>query len=150
MMLFVLKVLILGVMLAIINMIFDYARIMTVVNDFYGMYKTIKQAMMFVIMIPRKTMTLYFLYLFTIIVFMIIYLVVESFINITNWFTILFFLLWTQIFMISRIWIRMSFFAGQYSFYHYSNTAMPGMTKAMLDKAVDDYEKREIKEKSNN
>jgi hypothetical protein len=36
----------------------------------------------------------------------------------------------------------MSFFAGQYSFYHFSNTAMPGMTKNMLDAAVDNYEKR--------
>jgi hypothetical protein len=146
MMLFVLKVLILGVMLAIINMIFDYARIMTVVNDFYGMYKTIKQAMMFVIMIPRKTMTLYFLYLFTLIVLMIIYLFVESFINVTNWLTILLFFLWTQIFIISRLWIRISFFAGQYHFYRFSNTAMPGMTKEILDKAVDDYDKRAAEE----
>ena len=129
-------------MLAIINMLFDYARIMTIVNDFHGMYQTIKQALMFVMMSVRKTMSLYLTYLFTLIVFLLIYLFIESFISVTGWLTILIYFLWSQIFMISRIWLRMSFFAGQYSFYHYSNTAMPGMTKAMLDDAVEEYEKR--------
>ncbi len=141
--LFILKILLMGIMLAIINMLFDYARIITIVNDFHGMYKMIKQALMFVMMSARKTMALYFLYVFTLIIFLLIYLLVESFISVTGGLTILIFFLWTQIFMISRIWIRMSFFAGQYSFYHFSNTAMPGMTKEMLDKAVEDYEKRE-------
>jgi hypothetical protein len=123
-------------------MLFDYAKIMTVANDFYGMFKTVKQAIMFVMMNPRKTIGLYFSYLFTAIFLMIIYLFIESFISVTGWLTILIFFLWTQIFMITRIWIRMSFFAGQYSFYRFSNTAMPGMTKEVLDKAVEDYEKR--------
>jgi len=141
--LFILKILIMGIMLALINMLFDYARIMTIVNDYHAMYKTIKQVLMFVMMSARKTLALYFLYVFTLIVFLLIYLVVENLISVTGWLTILIFFLWTQIFMLSRVWIRMSFYAGQYSFYHYSNTAMPGMTKAMLDKAVVDYEKRE-------
>jgi hypothetical protein len=140
--LFILKILITGIMLAIINMLFDYARIMTIVNDFYGMYKTIKQALMFVMMSVRQTVSLYFLYVITLIVILLIYLFVESFISVTGWLTILIFFLWTQLFVISRMWIRMSFFAGQYSFYHHSNTAMPGMTKEMMDKAVEDYEKR--------
>lgn len=140
--LFVFKILFLGILLAIINMLFDYAKIMTVVNDFYGMFKTVKQTIMFVMMSPRKTIGLYFSYLFTAIFLIIIYLFVESFISVTGWLTILIFFLWTQIFMITRIWIRMSFFAGQYSFYRFSNTAMPGMTRDMLDAAVDNYEKR--------
>jgi len=138
----VLRVLFLGTLLAFINMLFDYAKIMTVVNDFQGMFATVKQSIMFVMMSPRKTIGLYFSYLMTSVLFMTIYMFVESFISVTGWLTILIFFLWTQIFMISRIWIRMSFFAGQYSFYHYSNTAMPGMTKDMLDSAVEDYEKR--------
>jgi hypothetical protein len=123
--LFILKVVMLFIMLAMVNMLFDYARIMTVVNDFHGMYATLKQALMFVMMSPRKTIGLYFSYLFTIILFMTIYLVVESFISVNSWVTILVFFVWTQI-----------------SFYHYSNTAMPGLTKEMLDMAVDAYEKR--------
>jgi len=138
----VLRVLFLGTLLAFINMLFDYAKIMTVVNDFQGMFATVKQSIMFVMMSPRKTIGLYFSYLMTSVLFMTIYMFVESFISVTGWLTILIFFLWTQIFMISRIWIRMSFFAGQYSFYHYSNTAMPGMTKDMLNSAVEDYEKR--------
>lgn len=145
--LFVLKIFLLGVLLAIVNMLFDYAKIMTVINDFYGMFKTVKQTIMFVMMSPRKTIGLYFSYLFTAIFLMIIYLFVESFISVTGWLTILIFFLWTQIFIITRIWIRMSFFAGQYSFYRFSNTAMPGMTKEMLDKAVEDYKLREAEKK---
>jgi len=142
---FVLRLLFLGTLLAIINMLFDYAKIMVVVNDFHDMFATVKQSVMFVMMSPIKTMGLYFSYLLTIIFFMIIYLFIESYISVSGWQTILIYSLWTQLFMISRIWIRMGFFAGQYSFYHFSNTAMPGMTKAMLDEAVEDYEKREKK-----
>ena len=140
--LFVIKILMLGLLFAIINMLFDYAKIMTVVNDYHGMFKTVKQSVMFVMMSPRKTMGIYFSYLFTAIFLMIIYLLVENFISVTGWLTILIYFMWTQIFMISRIGIRMSFFAGQYSFYHFSNTAMPGMSKAMLEEAVENYEKR--------
>jgi hypothetical protein len=143
----VLRVLFLGTLLSIINMLFDYAKIMTVVNDYQGMYATIKQSMMFVMMSPLKTMSLYFSYLITILVLMLIYLFIESFISTSGWLTILTFVLGAQVFMISRIWIRMSFFAGQYSFYHYSNTAMPGLTKAMLEMDVENYEKR-LKEKT--
>ena len=39
----------------------------------------------------------------------------------------------------------MSFFAGQFYFYKFANTAMPGMTKEMLDRAVEDSEEREAK-----
>ena len=143
--LFVLKMFLVGALLAIVNMLFDYAKIMTVVNDYYGMFKIVKQAMMFVMMSLRKTVGLYISYLFTAIILIIIYLFIESFISVTDWLTILIFFLWTQIFMVTRIWIRMSFFAGQYSFYRFSNTAMPGMTQEMLDAGVEDYDKRQNK-----
>lgn len=143
--LFILKMFLIGALLAIVNMLFDYAKIMTVVNDYYGMFKIVKQAMMFVMMSLRKTVGLYFSYLFTAIILIIIYLFIESFISVTDWLTILIFFLWTQIFMVTRIWIRMSFFAGQYSFYRFSNTAMPGMTQEMLDAGVEDYDKRQNK-----
>jgi hypothetical protein len=139
---FLLKILIVGMILAVMNMLIDYARIMTVVNDFHGMYQTLKQSLMFVLMSPRKTTLLYFLYVFTFIIFLCVYLLVESFIKVNSTATVIIFFLWTQLFILSRIWIRMSFFAGQYSFYHHSNTAMPGMTKEMLENAVSDYEKR--------
>jgi hypothetical protein len=38
------------------------------------------------------------------------------------------------------MFVRLSFITGQYTFYHYSNTAMPGMTKKMLDDMVTAYE----------
>jgi len=123
-------------------MLFDYTKIIIVVSDFHSMFRTVKQAILFVMMSLRKTMSLYFLYLFTVILFLTIYLLIESFISVSGWLTIFVFFLLTQVFMISRIWIRLSFFAGQYIFYRYSNSAMPGMSKEMLDKAVNEYEKR--------
>lgn len=139
---FVLKIFIVGMILAMTNMLIDYARIMAVVNDFHGMYQTLKQSLMFVMMSPKKTTSLYISYVVTFIVFLSVYLLVESFITVNSTYTVIIFFLWTQLFILSRIWIRMSFFAGQYSFYHHSNTAMPGMTKEMLENAVIDYEKR--------
>jgi hypothetical protein len=139
--LFIFRIIILGILLAIINMIFDYAKIMTVVNDFQRMFETVRMALMFVMKSFRKTSGLYFSYLFTMIFFMIVYLFIENFISVTNWLTVVLFFLWTQLFMLSRIFIRMSFFAGQYTFYRYSNTVMPGMTRKMLDEAVENYEK---------
>ena len=108
--LFVLKILIFGILLATVNLLFDYAKIMTVVNDYHGMFKTVKQSVMFVMMSPRKTMGLYFSYLFTAILIMMIYLFAESFISVTGWMTILIYFLWSQIFMISRIWVLGSSF----------------------------------------
>jgi hypothetical protein len=140
--LFFLRVLILSFLLAFVNMLFDYAKIMTVVNDFYGMFKTVNQAFIFVMMSMRKTIGLYMLFLFTAIILMAVYLFIESLLNVTSGLMVLIFFIWTQIYMISRVWIRMSFFAGQYSLYRHSNTAMPGMTKEMLDKAVTNYENR--------
>ena len=128
---FVIEILILGLLLAIINMLFDYVKIMIVVNDFYAMFRTVKLAIVFVMTNLRKTIGLYFSYLFTVFLFLTIYLFVESFISVSGWLTILIFFLWTQLFVISRIWLRLSFFAGQYSFYHFSEKAISRTTDEM-------------------
>ncbi len=140
--LFVLRMAIVVFLLAFTNMIFDYAKIVTIVNDYYGMIKTVKLTLMFVRMSLLKTIGLYALYFFTAIIIVLIYLLISSLIHITDGFTVLLFFILSQVYMFAKIWIRISFFAGQYSFYHYSNAALPGMTKELLDKVVDDYEKR--------
>lgn len=131
-------------MLAMINMLFDYAKIMTVVNDFYAMLDTTKVAVMFAMMSLRKTTTLYFSYLLIAIVLFAVYWFFESLLDISDITGIVLFIILSQIFILSRIWIRLSFLAGQYIFYHHSNTAMPGMSREMLDKMVEAYEQRII------
>ncbi len=140
--LFIVRILILMVMLAFISMLFDYAKIMTVANDYHKMMETVKVAMMFIMMSLIKTVSLYTLYLFTAILILATYWVIESAFNVSSGFMVLIFFIWTQIYIIFKLWVRLSFFAGQYSFYLYSNTAMPGMSKAMLDEAVENYERR--------
>jgi len=142
--LFFLREFLLVLLLLFFNIILDYARIMTVVNDFHGMYQALKQAFMFVLMSMRRTMALYLLYLLTTVSLILMYLVVEHVLSVSSWITVLLFFIWSQLFMIARMWSRLSLFAGQYIFYKFSNTAMPGMTKEMLDKAVMDYEARSV------
>ena len=143
--LFFVRILILGILLALVNMIFDYAKIITVVNDFTGMWKSTKNAIMFVMMSFRKTSGLYGLYFFTASLLIIIYLLIESYLHVGSGLMVFVFFIFTQIYMLFKMWIRLSFFGGQYVFYKHSNTAMPGMTKEMLDMAVAEYENREAK-----
>lgn len=140
--LLIFRMIIVGFLLMMVIMIFDYAKIMTIVNDFHRMYKTVKEAIIFIRMNFLKTTGLYFLYLITAIIFLVAYLFVESWLHISNGWLVLIFFIWSQLYMISKIWIRLSFYGGQYIFYRSSNTAMPGMTKEMLDSAVKDYEKK--------
>ena len=142
--LFVMRMVIVVFLLALTNMIFDYAKIMIVVNDYYDMIKAVKLTLMFVMMSLFKTVGLYTLYFLTAVIIGCIYLLIASLIDISNGFMVLLFFILSQVYMVAKIWIRISFFAGQYSFYHYSNAAMPGMTKEMLDEAVENYEKRQM------
>jgi hypothetical protein len=140
--LFFVKVIILVCILAMVNMFFDYAKIILVYNDFYGIYKSVKDTMMFILMSMTRTIGLYGLYFLTAIALLAIYLVLESLFNVTGTISILLFFMLTQIYMLIKVFIRISFFTGQYTYYKYSNTAMPGMSKEMLDEAVENYEKR--------
>jgi hypothetical protein len=120
--LFVVKILLAIAMLAIINMLFDYVKIMTVVNDYYKMMEAVKIGMMFVIMRFIKTVGLYMLYLLTAVLLFLIFWIVESMFKITNGMMVFIFFIWTQLYMFLRLWVRLSFFAGQYEFYRYANS----------------------------
>jgi len=129
-------------LLLMINMLFDYAKIIMAVNDYYGAWSTIKTAMMFVAMSLRKTTGLYFLFFITGLLLLAVYWILESGLQVSSAFTVLVFFVLTQIYMLAKTWLRLSFFGGQYVYYRYSNTAMPGLTQEMLDQAVADYESR--------
>lgn len=148
--LFISRYFFLILLLALTNMLFDYAKIITVVNDFHGMFGAVKISIMFVMMSMRKTTGLYGLYFITAVFLLVLYLIIESVIHVDSGLMVLIFFLWTQIYMITKVWIRMSFFAGQFNFYKYANTAMPGMSKEILDSAVADYERRVLNRESEN
>jgi hypothetical protein len=131
-----------GLMLILINMLFDYAKIITVYNDFLNMKRTTYNAMMFVMMSMRKTVGLYMLFFITALALLCIYWFVESKLIISSGFSVVLFFILSQIYIIFKIWLRISLFNGQFIFYKFSNTALPGMSKEMLDEMVDAYEQK--------
>jgi hypothetical protein len=144
--LFVVKVFILICYLAFVNMFFDYVKIIVVYNDFYRIFQTIKFTVMFIMMNMMKTIRLYGLYFLTAIALLCIYLFVQSHLEVTGAVSILIFIIISQLYMLARIFIRLSFFTGQYTYFKYSNTAMPGMSREMMDEAVRNYETRNQEE----
>ena len=126
----------------LINMLFDYARIITVYNDFYRMYKVVKDTLMFIMMSLRKTAGLYAVYFLSATILLIICLFLENLLEVNAIYSIILFLITSQLYMVLKMFIRLGFFSGQFTFYKYSNTAMPGMSKEMLDDMVRAYELR--------
>lgn len=146
---FFIRVFLMVVLTMILGMIFDYARIMTVVNDFYGMTRTLKDAMLFVVMSFRKTFGLYALFSLSAFGLLAIYWLLESGLAVHSAFGVFLFVILSQIYVFAKMFIRLGFITGQYHFYQVSNTAKPGMTPEMLDNAVADYEQRSSDQKEN-
>jgi len=100
-------------LLFLVNMIFDYAKIRTVVGNGRSMLKETGKAIGFVFKDFGKTMGLYYFIGLLGIVFMVIYGVVEPLISQTTLLLILLAFVWQQIYMLGRIWVRLTFFSSQ-------------------------------------
>ena len=115
--LFAIRLIIIGILLAMINMLFDYAKIITVVNNHTKMFRTVKSALGFVFSHSGRTILLFSLFLLTALIIMSFYYLIESVIHVNSGLMIMLFFLWSQIYVLAKLWIRLSFFAGQYLFY---------------------------------
>lgn len=141
--LLVVRICILLILLAIINMIFDYAKIITVAEDRHKMIYAPPEAIKFIMMNLVQTFGLFGLYALTGMVLLVLYLVLEFTFIVQSAVGILVFVILSQIYVLLRQWLRLSFFSGQTIYYQHTMTAMPGMlTKEMMDMAVDNYEKQ--------
>jgi len=118
--LFILCVIFFITLLALINMLSDYTKIIAVVNDFYSMLDTTKNAILFVMMSLRKTTSLYGMYFITGLALFTIYWMIERFIPTSSLAGVLLFIIISQLYILSRIWIRLCFFSGQYIFFRCS------------------------------
>lgn len=118
-----LRIFIVMVLLGIINMIFDYAKIIAVANDLHSMIDSMQKAFFFVIGHVYKASTLYILYLLSALAMLAVYWLLENLLDTSDIIGILLFILLSQTYTVSRIWIRLSFFAGQNIFYHQLSTA---------------------------
>jgi hypothetical protein len=134
--LFLLRLIIIGLALAFVNMLFDYARILTVVNDYNSAIQALKDAIIFVFSSLLTTSGLYLLYLLTTLLFIIFYLIIEGALPISSAWSVLFFFFLTQLVMIARAWIRLSYYAGQSLFYQATARLMPAAIKEIQDENV--------------
>ena len=100
-------------LLFLVNMIFDYAKIRTVVGDSRSMLKETGRAIAFVFRNFGRTMGLYYFIGLLGIVFMVIYGVVEPQISQITPLLVLLAFVWQQVYMLGRIWVRLTFFSSQ-------------------------------------
>jgi len=100
-------------LLFLVNMIFDYAKIRTVVGDGRSMIVQTGKAIGFVFKNFGRTMGLYYFIGVLGIVFMVIYGVVEPQISQVTPLLVLLAFVWQQVYMLARIWVRLTFFSSQ-------------------------------------
>ena len=100
-------------LLFLVNMIFDYAKIRTVVGDSRSMLKETGRAIAFVFKNFGKTLGLYYFIGLLGIAFMVIYGTVEPQILQTTPLLVLLAFVWQQVYMLGRIWVRLTFFSSQ-------------------------------------
>jgi len=105
--------LIVFLLLCFVNMIFDYAKIKTVVEDSRKMMRTTFSAIGFIFQHPGKTLGLFYLLVLIAILLLVIYLLLENLINTTTAFGILLLFVLQQIYMFVRFGVRASFFSTQ-------------------------------------
>jgi hypothetical protein len=101
----------------ILLMIADYAKITVVVNDETAMVKTAWRSTKFVFRHFLRTLGLELLMLLVPLVLFAVYMVLDLSIRMTTDLTIIVMLIIQQIFMVSRAWSKVFFFAGEMSLY---------------------------------
>jgi len=96
-----------------INMVFDYAKIRTVVEDRKDMFRTGLRSWGFVFKNLGKTLGLYYLIFLQGILALVLYLVISHWIQGVTGLGILLLFIWQQIYTLTRIWIRLQVYASE-------------------------------------
>ena len=109
------------IMVFLVNMTFDYAKIKTVIEDRKSMFRTGLQAWRFVFRYLGKTLGLYYIIIAEGILALLLYTLVYKSISSLTGGSILILFVWQQIYVAFRIWIRLQFYASQTLLYQ--NTA---------------------------
>jgi hypothetical protein len=116
---FVARPIVILILYFLIRMIGDYARILIVVEDSKGVFRSLIQAIRFVFRNFFKTIILYYLVLITGVVIFGIYWIVQKMIPTQTLLPILLAFLVGQIFILSRGWLKIALQAAQLHFYTY-------------------------------
>lgn len=109
----ILKLLIFFVLIFLVNMVFDYAKIRTILLDRRDMFKTGLRAWAFVFRHLGKTLALYYLVALLGIIFFIVYTATGKLIHASTSIGILLLFLWQQTYAFTRIGVRLTFYSSQ-------------------------------------
>jgi len=113
----IVKIIILLFILFLIKMVFDYAKIRTVVFERHDMFKTGLHAWGFVYQHLGKTLGLYYLIAALGLLFFLLYTGIGKFNVVSTGFGILIILLWQQFYAFSRMGIKLLFYSAQVILY---------------------------------
>ncbi len=100
-----------------INMVFDYAKIITVLEERKSMINTGLRAWGFVLKHLWKTLGLYCLVATIGLAFFVLYTLAGKSIEASTGLTILLLFLWQQLYALGRTWVRLLFLASQVALY---------------------------------
>jgi len=100
-----------------INMVFDYAKIMTVLEERRYMIKTGLRAWGFVLKHLWKTLGLYCLVATIGLAFFVLYTLAGKSIEVSTGLGVLLLFLWQQLYALGRTWVRLLFLASQVTLY---------------------------------
>jgi len=110
----------------LVKMIVDYARIKIVVEDSRKVFRPLFQAVGFVFRKLGSTLAIYYIFMFTAAAVFVLYLLVQKPIKTHSLLPILFAFIIGQIFILSRGWIKVGLQAAQMNFYQ--SAALPQKT----------------------
>jgi len=114
---FIIPGIILIFLMLFINMLFDYAKIKTVVEDRKGMFRAVFNAIKFIFLHLKRAMGLYYFIVIAALVLTIILVSIKNLIPSINWGLIILLFIWQQFIVIARLWLRMLFFSSQLQLY---------------------------------
>ena len=111
----VLRYAVIGFLLLFINMVFDYAKISTVVSDERRMIRTALRSFGFVFSHPGRTLGLYYMVAIVGAILLALYLSVSYWVLPAT--IIVLTLIWQQLYSVARVWVRLLFFSSQMALY---------------------------------
>lgn len=102
-----------------LQMVFDYARILTVVEDKKNIIRSTQSAFAFILHNSGSAFGLYYLILSVQVVFTLLFIAIQNLIPQVSFFGVLLAFIWHQIFIFGIIWIRCWLYSSQLCLYKY-------------------------------
>ena len=135
------------ILIAMVLMVFDYAKILLIDESATGIVSAVFEAFKFFMMNFFKTIGIFLIYIILGVVLFAVFNSLESLIVTNTFIMIALYFILTQTYVFLRQYLRLALYDTLIVYYQNSMTALPGMlNKEMLEMAVEHYEKRKDKE----